>query len=146
LRQLLIGLIIAIGACTAEKPPPVVVPSRCDVTIVALPAGQMIAVEDPLPPGSQIIAAPNDFDIAATMIGDDGSGDPTVTVRLRGDAVDRFARHTADHLGDHIAIMLNGDIITVPVIMAPIEGGEISISSGSLDADGLAGRFAPCVT
>jgi SecDF, P1 head subdomain len=144
-RLLLAALLLTIGACTADEPEPVAVQPPCALSIVAIPTGQLITEDDPLPPGSQIIASPNDFDVAATTIGDDGSGNPSVTLRLRGDAVVRFARHTANHLGDLIAVTLNGDVVTVPMIRAAIEGGEISISGGSLGADAFADRFAVCV-
>ena len=149
MRLLLAALILTIGACSADQPEPepVAVQPPCALSIVAIPTGQLITEDDPLPPGSQIIATPNDFDVAATTIEAGDAGGPVVNLRLRGDAIDRVARHTADHLGDLIAVVLNGDVVTVPMVQSAIDGGEISISGGSVgpDADAFADHFAVCV-
>jgi preprotein translocase subunit SecD len=115
------------------------------LTLVAIPSGVMISEGQPLPAGSQIIAGPDDFDAAATTITPDGAGSATVTIRLRRPAIERVAGHTAAHVGDLIAIVLNGRVIAVPMVMEPIVDGEVRIAEGSLGADLVADRFAACV-
>jgi hypothetical protein len=145
LRHILAGLILAAVACTSEAQPPVQAPPRCALSLVAIPTGEQISEEDPLPAGSVILATPDDFDLAAMSIDQDPELGSTVTLRLRGPAAGEFAQHTANHIGDMIAIVLNGDVVSVPVILAPIHGGEISIQMGGLGADRALERFADCV-
>jgi SecD-like export protein len=146
LRSLVAALAFAVatGAGCASLADPA--RPACALTLIALPAGVLISEDDPIPAGSQILAAPGDFDSEATTIEDDATtGLPSVTLRLRDEAAARLAAHSTAHIGDLIAISINGDVVAVPMIMAAIEDGEVSINPSSHQADAFLGRFEGCV-
>ncbi|MEA2577631.1 MAG: hypothetical protein QOD78_1219 [Chloroflexota bacterium] len=116
----------------------------CEIAIVALPADTTMIPGDALPPGSQVLIAPDDFDRAATSIGRDSMNNPAVNLELRGDAVGRFGAHTAGHMGDRMAIAINGNVIAIPVIQAAISDGKMQII-GEPDGTDLVQQFAGCV-
>jgi len=148
MKALLALALVLAAACstTAAEPEPPAARPPCGLSIVALPPGMAIAEGEALPPGSRLIATPDDFDTTATTIGDHPTGVIAVTVHLRGPAVAEFAAHTAAHVGDFIAILLNGDVMTVPMIAEPIADGRIELSGGALDGQRFADRFAVCVS
>ena len=99
--------------------------------------------DQPLPAGSIVIATPNDFDALVKTL-DPTTGEPSVTLRLRAAAADRVERHTGDHVGDMMGVVVDGDVVAVPVIMESIAGAEITISQGSADPAPLVDRFEGC--
>ncbi len=135
---------IAVGGmlvgCSSVTPP-----LPCDVTIFALPANSTMAPGDPLPPGSRVLAAPDDFDRTAFTMGRDSMDHPAVNLELRGDAIGRVGAHSAGHLGEFLAIAINGSVVAVPIIQAPIPDGKLQVTSGAPDGDQLTTRFAGCV-
>jgi SecD-like export protein len=132
---------LVLGACSSAPLQPL---QPCNLTMIAVPPGVLITADDPLPANSQILATPGDFDLEGTRIEPDQSGSLSLILRLRGDAVGRLAAHTTAHTGDLIAIVLNGDVVSVPMIAATIADGEIAISGPSSDGDALASRFSGC--
>ena len=139
-RQLALGLAVAAligGGCSG-------IPLPCDVTISALPSDSTLASGDPLPAGLPVIAGPGDVDPGATTILVDVGGPTTVHLKLRGDAVARLGAHTTAHVGESMAIAVNGRVVAVPMIRAAIEGGEMQIVSGSTDAVDVGEAFAGC--
>jgi preprotein translocase subunit SecD len=76
--------------------------------------------------GSQIIGA---------RAGIDGvTHQSIVHISFDDDGTKRFAEMTSEHIGERIAIVLDGAIISAPVINEPILGGEVQIS-GNFTAD-----------
>jgi hypothetical protein len=143
---------VATAACSPTAGPAAGLPDgatprpACEFSIVALPSRIFTTEDEPLPPGSRVIVRPDDFDVSATSVEDGSDGDPQVTLHLRGAAIDAFARHTADHTGDLIAILLNGDVLTVPMIQEQITDGEIRLSVGGLGSDRFSDRVAACAS
>jgi hypothetical protein len=135
---LVVGLAALLGGGCSGIPLP------CDVTISALPPGSTLASGDPLPAGLPVIAAPGDFDSSATTILADVNGPTTVNLNLRGDAIDRLGAHTAGHVGEPMAIAVNGRVVAVPMIQGAIQGGEIQVTSGAADAVNVGDAFAGC--
>jgi len=144
-RRLLGAIILAATITGLVGCSSVTLPLPCDLTIVALPAGSTMQPGDPLPAGAQVLARPDDFDRSAVAIVSDDAGNPAVSFELRGDAIARVAAHTAGHLGELMAIAINGNVVAVPVIQSPLLDGEIQISSGNQEGDDLAAKFAGCV-
>jgi preprotein translocase subunit SecD len=70
--------------------------------------------------------------IADAAIGSDQTGARTVDFVLGPDGTSRFADHTAAHIGDYIAIALDGRVITAPVIRDTIPDGRVQISMGGV--------------
>lgn len=57
----------------------------------------------------------------------DATGIHQVGITLTEDAAARFARYTAEHIGDPLAIVLDGMVVSVPTIQAEISGGDVVI-------------------
>ncbi len=145
MRRLLGAIIVAATVAGLIGCSSVTLPLPCDLTIVALPADSTLQPGDPLPAGALVLVGPDDFDRTTIAIVDDDSGNPAVSFELRGDAIARVAAHTAGHVGEPMAIAINGDVVAVPFIQSPLLDGKIQISSGIQDGDDLAAKFAGCV-
>jgi preprotein translocase subunit SecD len=76
--------------------------------------------------------------IAAASIGADQNGQRTVDFTLNADGKDLFARYTAGHIGDYFAIVLDGEVISAPVIQSSIPNGQVQISQGGIGGYPLA--------
>jgi preprotein translocase subunit SecD len=70
--------------------------------------------------------------VAAASIGADQTGMRTVDFTLKPEGKDLFANYTADHIGQYFAIVLDGKVITAPVIQSSIPNGQVQISSGGI--------------
>ncbi len=70
--------------------------------------------------------------VAATAIGSDQTGRRTVDFTLRPEASALFATYTAEHIGEYVAIVLDGAVISAPVINDAIPNGEVQISQGGI--------------
>ena len=121
------------------------VPLPCDLMIVALPPDSTLKEGDPVPPDPQVIAGPGEFDAIGSSIKTDPTGAVSLDLRLRGAAVERLASHTATHVGEPMAIAINGEVVGVPLIQSSIPAGEISVVPATSDGAAFAKRFAGCV-
>jgi preprotein translocase subunit SecD len=72
--------------------------------------------------GDQIADAHQDFDHQ--------DGSPNVVINFNSDGSNRFARATQENVGKPFAIILDGVVISYPVIREPILGGQATISGG----------------
>lgn len=61
---------------------------------------------------------------------DPDTREPLVTFRLNAEGSARFADVTRSHIGRAFAVVLDGDVITAPVIRSAITGGSGQISGG----------------
>jgi preprotein translocase subunit SecD len=146
----LVAVLLA-AACSSEDAPQAAAPQAaapkppCDISLVALPPGSDLTAGQPIPPGSQVVARPDDFDRAATTLEDAGDGTHAVTLHLRGAAIDTFATHTRNHVGDMVAILVNGKVVVVPMIQEAITNGEIRLAGPTADDAEFVSRLAVCV-
>lgn len=62
--------------------------------------------------------------------GFDQNGQPVVNFRLDARGADRFCRVSRDNVGKPFAVVLDGEIVTAPVLREPICGGRGQISGG----------------
>ena len=120
-------------------------PLPCDLMLLAVPADVTLAAGDPLPAERDVIAAPGDFDPSRSKIRTDPSGANVLDLRLRGEAVPRLAAHTAGHIGEPIALVINGEIVAVPVVQSSIPNGEITLTPATIDNVDFSERFEGCV-
>jgi preprotein translocase subunit SecD len=60
------------------------------------------------------------------------SGQRVVTVVLKPGGAKLFEDYTAAHIGKYFAIVLDGKVISAPVINSAIPGGHVEISSGGI--------------
>jgi preprotein translocase subunit SecD len=76
--------------------------------------------------------------IASASIGANQTGQRTVDFTLNGSGKDLFAAYTAAHVGDYFAVVLDGKVITAPVIQQSIPGGQVQISQNGIGGYPLA--------
>ena len=66
--------------------------------------------------------------LANAQIGTDQLGKRVVTFSLKDQGAKLFADYTGAHVGDYFAIVLDGKVISAPVINGAIPGGNVQIS------------------
>ena len=66
-------------------------------------------------------------------------------IKATGDGAARLADYTGTHVGDALAIAINGTVVAVPVINDPIMNGDLAISPASATQGEFAKQFAGCV-
>jgi preprotein translocase subunit SecD len=71
----------------------------------------------------QVDAAPlvDVSDVVGADLDEDEQGQTIVSVRLTDDAHERFARWTEAHVGQRVALVMDDDIVAVPVINARVD-------------------------
>jgi SecD/SecF fusion protein len=82
-----------------------------------------LAAHPPLFSGDQVTGA---------SIGSDQTGQRTIDFVLGPEASAAFAAYTAAHVGDYFAIVLDGTVISAPVLNEPIPGGRVQISQNGI--------------
>lgn len=68
--------------------------------------------------------------VDARVIEMDGDNAPAVSLRLSPSGAQRFASLTREWQGRRLAIVVDGLVMSAPVIMGVIEGGQVSITTG----------------
>ncbi len=76
--------------------------------------------------------------VAAASIGADQNGQRTVDFTLNAEGKDLFASYTTGHIQDFFAIVLDGEVISAPVIQSSIPNGQVQISQGGIGGYPLA--------
>jgi preprotein translocase subunit SecD len=77
-------------------------------------------------------------EVAAASIGANQTGQRTVNFVLKDHGKQLFADYTAAHIGDYFAIVLDGQVISAPVIKDSIPGGQVEISQNGIGGYPLA--------
>lgn len=87
-------------------------------------------------------------DLAAAKPGFSQDGAPIVNVRLNEAGTRRFAAATRTSIGQRLAVVLDGRVLTAPTVLSPIEEGQIQISGHftAAEAQDLADMLAPSTT
>lgn len=65
--------------------------------------------------------------VASAAVGVDQVAARTVDITLTPTARDAFATYTANHIGDYLAIVLDGKVLTAPVIQSSIPNGQVQV-------------------
>jgi len=82
-----------------------------------------IIITDPNSDRNQVVITGEDLEWVQTTF---YSGQPMISFRITRDAAGKFARHTGSHIGQFMAIALNDEIISCPVIRSRIgRSGQI---------------------
>ncbi len=82
-----------------------------------------VIITDPNSDRNQIVITGEDLEWVQTTF---YSGQPVISFRVTRDAAGKFARHTGSHIGQFMAIALNDEIISCPVIRSRIgRSGQI---------------------
>jgi preprotein translocase subunit SecD len=76
--------------------------------------------------------------LAAASVGSDQTGRRTVDFTLKTEGKDKFAAFTASNVGKYFAIVLDGKVISAPVINEAIPGGRVQISQPGIGGFPLA--------
>lgn len=69
--------------------------------------------------------------IAGASVGTDQNGARVVDIALTPAATLQFADYTAAHISEYFAIVVDGRVLTAPVIHSEVPSGEVQISQGS---------------
>jgi preprotein translocase subunit SecD len=76
--------------------------------------------------------------LSSATIGADETGRRTVNFTLKDEGRQKFSDYTASHVRDYFAIVLDGKVISAPVINEAIPGGQVQISQGGIGGYPLA--------
>jgi preprotein translocase subunit SecD len=76
--------------------------------------------------------------VAAASIGQNQTGQRTVDFTLRDQGKQLFADYTKNNIGKYFAIVLDGEVISAPVIQSSIPNGQVQIESGGIGGYPLA--------
>jgi preprotein translocase subunit SecD len=82
--------------------------------------------------GEPIVTAVNVAD--AFPVRDEASGGASVRLRLDPEGTRRFADATREHIKRRIAIVVDDRVMSAPVVLTEIPGGQVSITMGMDDA------------
>ena len=83
--------------------------------------------------------------VAAPAGADAATGMPVVTLKMSAESAKVFADFTGKNVGRRVALMVDGEAVSAPVIREPILGDAIQISgsiAGVDEAKALAARLA----
>ena len=61
-----------------------------------------------------------------------GPAGPLLIITVTPDGAKRVKQTTSSHLGDRLALIVDGVLISAPTIRQPIEGNELSVTSARL--------------
>jgi preprotein translocase subunit SecD len=89
------------------------------LSIVPVPQGQAIAAGDPAPAGVQPLAEPSDF-MAITPTTDQ-VGQDSLEIALSAPAAAQLRNYTQGHVGQQMAIVLDGTVLSAPTVTAPLD-------------------------
>jgi preprotein translocase subunit SecD len=70
--------------------------------------------------------------VSSATVGTDENGRPAVNFVLKDEGRQLFADYTRDHVNDYFAIVLDGTVISAPVINQAIPNGNVQITGGGL--------------
>ncbi len=76
--------------------------------------------------------------VSSASIGADATGQRAVDFTLNDKGKQLFADYTASHIGQYFAVVLDGKVITAPVIQSSIPNGQVQVTSGQMGGYPLA--------
>ena len=85
----------------------------------------------PLPNDPALVALFDSSAILGASAATDQNGLPVVDFSLSADAASRFAAYTTNNIGNFLAVVLDGLVVSAPSINSPITGGHGQVSVGS---------------
>ena len=132
----LVAVLLLVGVAGACIPS-----ASCTLVIFPTDDPSLLEVPEDVAP----IISPEDLDPAGwAVLPDDGTGNgDAVSFRLRPAAAERFAAFTRAEVGGFMAVAIDGRVVSVPEIAAPIEGGDVILTGAG--GDGFVEQFRPCL-
>ena len=97
-----------------------------------VPLGQTQMVQDQVVDLTKYPALFSGDQVAAANIGASQTGQRTVDFTLKDKGKQLFADYTTKHVNDFFAVVLDGKVITAPVIREAIPGGQVQISQNGI--------------
>jgi len=89
----------------------------------------------PNAPSPCIVMQGNELDAGQIQVSYDQFGAPQVNFGAKGGGAARLSSYTGAHIGSHMAIVLDGKVVTDPTIQGQLSGtGDVINSIGSVDA------------
>ncbi len=73
----------------------------------------------------------------ATLQFDPNTGTPLVAIQFNDEGAELFSKITRENIGQRLAILLDGNVTSVPVIREEIPNGQATISGGFVGSDGI---------
>ena len=86
-------------------------------------------VGEPLPTEEQALFGSEGIESVA--IGEDQQAREVLNIVLTPAAAEAFGDYTTEHVGEYLAIVVDGRVASLPSINEPIPGGEVQLSFGS---------------
>ena len=74
-------------------------------------------------------------DVAGSSVVDDQMGQPALQIQFTNSGGTTFGEYTASHIGSYFAIVMDGTVVSAPVINEGIPGGDVQISFVTGEAD-----------
>lgn len=76
---------------------------------------------------------------------DGGTGQPAIQFKLAEDRAAALADITGQSIGEPLPLMIDGEIVTAPIVQERIEGGEIVVSGNFTleEVEAIIVRFGP---
>lgn len=90
------------------------------------PNGDSPAPGDTVPATVETIVAAGEF--TSAVASSDATGQPAVRITLGAAGAAAFATYTAAHIGGYAPLVLDGTILTAPIIQSAINGGDLLIT------------------
>ncbi|MBL9179636.1 MAG: hypothetical protein JNM65_16355 [Verrucomicrobiaceae bacterium] len=83
--------------------------------------------DDTLWLNTEVVISGKDVEKAGVMYGGEGW---SILVQLTAEGSKRFDEFAAQHLGDRLAILIRGKVLSAPVVREKKYGGRISVAGG----------------
>jgi preprotein translocase subunit SecD len=95
----------------------------------------------PGPDGAVYVTIVGDGDFARIGLGEDQFGGPVLAFALTPEAADRFYQFTSDNIGRPMAIVLDGVVLSAPIINGQIAGEGVITGPNAGDATAILERI-----
>ena len=73
--------------------------------------------------------------VAGSSVVDDQMGQPALQIQFTDSGGTTFSEYTGSHIGSYFAIVMDGTVVSAPVINEGIPGGDVQISFVTREAD-----------
>lgn len=97
-----------------------------------VPLGDIQKAKDDVIDPAQFPALFSGEELSSASIASDQNGQRVVTFKLKDNGAKLFEQYTAQNIGKYFAIVLDGRVISAPVINDRIPGGNVQISQGGI--------------
>ena len=100
-----------------------------DILFVPVPTNTGVVPGDPMPAGAVPLFGRQG--VSSATPGTDEAGRPAIDIVLTAQASSELDAHAAAHLGEQLAIVADGVVVTAPTLNARSFGGQLQISGAN---------------